>query len=54
MKKIVRIDVAGGVANVWQVPKGVTVVLRDYDCQDHATPKDKQGYHYHKTNYKGK
>ena len=52
MKKIVRIDVAGGVANVWNVPKGVTVILRDYDCTDHSGGlKDKDGNHYHQTVY---
>ena len=32
--KVVQIDVLGGVANVVAIPKGVRVIIRDYDNEE--------------------
>lgn len=55
---VVHIDIVGGVAHVIEVPKGVTVVIRDYDCVDCQSdknhPKDMDGKHYHMGMYHSK
>lgn len=56
--KTVNITVVSGVAEVGKVPKGVRIVVRDYDCQDcdlskPDTLKDGEGDHYHVSIYRG-
>jgi len=48
MKKTVRITVEGGVVQHVQVPKGVTVVVRDYDVdgEDEGLEEDENGDKY--------
>lgn len=33
-KKVVKVEVRGGVVDVLQIPSGYDVVLRDYDCPE--------------------
>ena len=51
--KRVIVDIVGGVANVWQIPSGVEVEVRDYDgSEDGAVEdEDKDGNRYLKTVY---
>lgn len=53
MKKIVRVEVIGGVASVTgAIPKGVMVILRDYDCEGcDSKLEDESGTHYHEMTF---
>jgi len=49
-KNRVIVDVIGGVANVWRVPDGIEVEVRDYDNGEASprseTHRDKNGDRY--------
>jgi len=51
MKKVVRITVEGGVIQDIEVPKGVRVILRDYDVdgEEKKLQKDENGDPYIET-----
>lgn len=47
--KTVVVTVSGGVADVVEIPKGVKVIIRDYDVEGgtaHPTKTDKNGDKY--------
>jgi hypothetical protein len=57
----VRISVVGGVADVWEVPPGVQVIVRDYDDPEHMDydeaeklPVDDMGDPYVESVYGGR
>lgn len=51
MKKTVRITMEGGVIQAAEVPKGVRVIVRDYDCdeEEEGLHEDENGNKYVET-----